>query len=113
MSWADIKASMKRDVHTTFKLSAVYRAAGSETDVAIAARLHTSQAIIGDLDREGFAQVVQDINRVVFDMAELDTLGITLNRLDRVTFADGRAYDLDVMLETGNLDFQTWQVTPA
>jgi hypothetical protein len=56
---------------------------------------------------------VQDINRVVFDMAELDTLGITLNRLDRVTFADGRAYDLDVMLETGNLDFQTWQVTPA
>ena len=87
----------------------VYRAAGTMFDLAITARLHTSQEIIGDLDREGFAQILQDVNRVVLDISEVAAPA----RLSTLTFVDGRVYVLEALIPTGNASHQTWQVTPA
>lgn len=109
MNWFATKAKMHQDVHGTFSVPATYRAAGSLVDVPINARLHTRREVIGDLDREGFTQVVQDVNRVVLDVTEVPNAG----RLDRITFFDGRAFLLEVELATGNTAYQTWEVTPA
>lgn len=109
MNWFAIKAKAQQDVHATFAVPAVYRATGTMLDVDVTVRLHTRQEVIGDLDREGFAQILQDVNRVVLDTEEI----ATPKRLDSLTFPDGRAFFLEVMLATGNLQHQTWSVTPA
>jgi hypothetical protein len=106
MNWFAIKAKAQQDVHATFAVPAVYRAAGTMVDVDITARLHTRQEIIGDLDREGFAQILQDVNRVVLDTAEV----AAPTRLSRITFPDGRAFLLEAQLATGNVQHQTWEV---
>lgn len=107
--WFAIKAKMQQDVHSTFSASAVYRAAGTMFDQPVTVRLHTRQEIIGDLDREGFAQILQDLNRVVIDTEEVAAPA----RLSRITFGDGRQFLLDTPLPNGNVRFQTWMVTPV
>jgi hypothetical protein len=109
VNWFEVKSKMQQDVHATFAVPAIYRAAGTMYNLNITARLHTSQEIIGDLDREGFAQILQDVNRVVLDISEV----AAPTRLSTLTFCDGRVYILEALIPTGNAQHQTWQVTPA
>jgi len=70
--WDSVKLSMRETVHSTFARSALYRTApGVGSGTAILARRHTKQQIIGDLDREGYATVSQDVNAVVLDLTEI------------------------------------------
>ncbi|MES3001337.1 MAG: hypothetical protein V4787_11655 [Pseudomonadota bacterium] len=70
--WDSVKLSMRVTVHRQFARTALYRsspAAMSSTDIT--ARRHTKQMVIGDLDREGYAAVAQDVNAVILDLTEV------------------------------------------
>lgn len=69
MSWDEIRNAARRVVHDTFRLACVYRAP-NKAPRDIHARLHTKLRVFGDLDREGYAQMLEDVNYVFLDDAE-------------------------------------------
>jgi hypothetical protein len=95
MSWADIKTLARAEVHENFGLSAQYLAPnGGPRITGITVRWHTKVLRHGDLDREGYPQVMEDVNRIILDsraVPEPERNGI-------VSLADGRAYSIDYVL---------------
>lgn len=73
MGWADIRKAARRVTHATFSLPAVYRSADGNTETQCSARLHSEKKVFGDLDREGFARMLEDQNIVVLDIREIGT----------------------------------------
>lgn len=70
MGWAEIRKNARRSVHSQFRLSAVYTSPfGVITPCN--ARKHNEKKIFGDLDREGYAMNIEDVNQVVFDKREV------------------------------------------
>lgn len=72
MGWAEIRQRARRAVHSAFSLPAVYTAPGSAESVPCMARKHNETKVFGDLDREQYAQVIADVNQVVFDSIEVE-----------------------------------------
>ena len=66
MGWAETKAKARRVAHSTFSLPAVYYAPGGASTVC-AARKHTRLETFGDLDREQYAQRIEDVTRILVD----------------------------------------------
>lgn len=95
MGWADIKTLARADVHENFGLSAQYLAPnGGALITGITVRWHTKVLRHGDLDREGYPQVMEDVNRIILDstqIAEPERNGV-------VTLSDGRHYSIDYVL---------------
>lgn len=73
MGWAEIRKQARRTTHATFALSAVYRSADGNTETPCNARLHSEKKVFGDLDREGFARMIEDQNLIVLDKREIGT----------------------------------------
>jgi hypothetical protein len=98
VSWATIRAAAKRVVHDTFAREALYT--GPEVgDLALPARirLHTQFLRFGDLDREGYAQVIDDVNQVMIDVGE-----VVPKKNGRIDFEGIRIYRItEVVKETG------------
>lgn len=93
MNWADTKRQARLRVHAQFAVSAEYTPplAGA-TPIPCQVRLHNKIARFGDLDREGYAEVVEDINRVIFLQSE-----VTPARLGLVTLYSGQQFTIDVI----------------
>lgn len=92
MGWADIKRQARLRVHAQFAVSATYSAPNSADPIPCNVRLHTKIAQFGDLDREGFGQVVEDINRVIFLQSE-----VTPVRKGLVTLYSGHQFTIDII----------------
>lgn len=71
MGWKEIRKKARGVVHAQFSLPAVYTAPDGLTRVTCKARKHNEMKRFGDLDREGFAQVIEDVNQVIFDSIEV------------------------------------------
>jgi hypothetical protein len=73
-NWAEVRQRARRAVHNTFSLPATYLAPGATAEEAISCnvRLHNELKMFGDLDRELFAQVISDQNRLVIDTVEVE-----------------------------------------
>lgn len=70
MGWREQRAKSRDIVHQTFARPAIYTSPlGEETNVT--ARLHNRTERFGDLDREGYARRIEEINEVIFDTAEV------------------------------------------
>lgn len=101
MSWQTIRAAAKRVVHSTFAREATYTSpeAGA-TPVAARIRLHTKFLRFGDLEGEGYAQVIDDVNQVMVDTGEItpqmhgliDFEGIRQYRITNVVKEKGEAF---------------------
>jgi len=85
-NFAAIKAKARRDVHRAFGVAA------SHTDVVsgvltedLSVRWHNKQVLLGDLQDSGYASVIEGIERVIFERAELVAKGITLKKGDVIT----------------------------
>ena len=99
-AFADFLADARASLHESLSLAAVYRDPGAGTlDVITAVRLLRTQPKFGDLDRQGFAQVVEDVNQLVLDTtdvpepqerARVTVAGQGIFRVDAVLPADGR-----------------------
>lgn len=91
--WRSQKAEAQLAVHRQFALCATYTPPGvGASPVLVHVRHHTRVATYGDLDREGFAQTVDDINAVIFDSCEAapEKRGV-------IEFDDGRRYKIDLV----------------
>lgn len=88
-TWDELRRQTRQAVHATFAFPATYTPPGGGASVEINARLHTRAVRFGDLDREGYAQVFEDVNRVVLDLAEVSPV----NRA-QIDFGDGRVYSI-------------------
>ncbi len=109
MSWERIRASAKRVVHSTFAREATYLApeAGA-TPVAARIRLHTKFLRYGDLESDGFAQVIDDVNQVMVDSGE-----IIPRQHGVIEFASGPKYRITNVIPDKDSEFWTCEVQPA
>lgn len=108
MSWTTIRAAARRVVHSTFAREATYTSpeAGS-TPVAARIRLHTRFLRYGDLDREGYAQVIDDVNQVMVDVGE-----VVPARLGVIDFGGVRQYRIDNVVPEKDEEFWMCEVQP-
>lgn len=67
MGWLQIKQKARDDVHKTFEHPARFRPKNGGAEIPTLARLHYQMKQFGDLDREGFATITEDLNRVLID----------------------------------------------
>jgi hypothetical protein len=96
----DMLAEARATLHSHLSLPATYRDPGAGTvEIPTSARLMRVQPTFGDLDRQGFAQVVEDVNQLVLDTddvpeptekARVNVIGHGVFRIDAVQPADGR-----------------------
>lgn len=106
--WDQVKIRMREDVQRTFARSAVYRVTpNAGSSININARRHTKQQIIGDLDREGYATVLQDVNAVVLDLSEVSPVRGAL-----ITFQQGDKYIIENVEHSDDGRFVRCPVTP-
>lgn len=95
-TWQDQKADAQLAVHRQFALEATYTPPGvGASPVAVLVRHHSRIATFGDLDREGFAQTVDDVNQIIFDTQEVEP-----EKRGIVVFADGGRYRVELVQPT-------------
>lgn len=92
-----LKARTRRTVHSVFGVPALYLdATMGGVPQAIMARWHDKIVINGDSESEGYAQVVQTVDRLV--LIPTDTPDITFRKGGKITIvATGKTYVLDVL----------------
>lgn len=73
MGLDEIRDAARAAIHGQFSLPAVVRSPDGLSEIAVVARLHRDlKKPFGDLDREGFALVIEQFNQVIFDREEWD-----------------------------------------
>lgn len=88
MSFAQAKARMRRIVHNTMRVEATYQDACMLEAVGLRVRFHTKRlSPFGDIG-EGYAEVIENADRVVFDTEELTMLGIVPSKGGIVVLKD-------------------------
>jgi len=125
VSFLDLKTRTRRDVHSRFAVPCTVATGsrGGSGDVPLTARFHNKMALGGDILSEGYANIIEGIQRVIFNREEFVTAvnggQLTLSRGDVVTFPNymGPNQDLVVVLDArdphdGPID-EKWSVGPA
>lgn len=113
MSFADLKAQARRDVHATFAVPCVYRGPNGAGPYNLNARLHTKIVVGGDLQGGGYSQIIDGVTRAVFNREELVTAGVVLRARGRVTFPDYNiTLELDVRDTLSGPITEKWSVAP-
>ena len=108
--FAELKSQTRRVVHDTLGVSALYKDATMSAPKEIRARW-LSQKIdrYGDLVEQGYAEVVEGIDRVVLFPSDYPTLNFC--RGGEITFpAYKRSFRLDVLEPVTGPDQVVWQV---
>lgn len=75
-NFANLKARVRKVVHDTLSVSALYEDSTLNFPVPIKARLHTKVIVQGDMDYAGYAEVIEGIERVVFAVSDANRLGV-------------------------------------
>lgn len=112
MSWADIRNEITAACHEQFAVPATYYEYTSggisawtlHPDVMV--RFHSRHVRDGDLDREGYAEALEDVNRVVFYLADLTFVPKQSDRID----IGGRVFRLDVEDTRSDDTIAVWHV---
>ncbi len=96
MGWAETRALARSAVHQAFGLAASYLPPGGGALITgLTVRWHSRTVRHGDLDREGYAQVQEDVNRIMIDTAEVPCP----ERGGLITLTDdGRCYRVEYVL---------------
>lgn len=99
--FAALKASTRRIVHDTLATAALYDHASLAVSVGLRVRWHNKIARFGDIENVGYSEIIEGINRVIFDKAELDEKGVVLERGGQITLTapeyNGAVLVLDTM----------------
>lgn len=106
MGWKEIKERARGVVHSHLSVPAVYSSPDKLEEIVCDIRLHEERKMFGDLDREGFAKMIENVNQVIFDTAQVKprrggevTIGIRTYTIDRVLPRDGRFQAAEVALK--------------
>lgn len=107
--WQAIRAKARRVVHDTFSLDATYVGPNDgDTPVPARIRLHTQFLRFGDLDREGYTRVIDDVNEVKIDTGE-----ITPAMHGLIEFSATKKYHVVNVLPEKDEQFWVCTVQPA
>lgn len=77
--FAKTKALVRQTVHKTFGVPALYMDSTKQQPVAVRVRWHSRIERTGDLDNQGYAEVIQGIDRIVFLSSEARLNGVKKN----------------------------------
>ena len=109
MGWAETRQKARRAVHSTFALPAVYTPPGvGAVAMPCNARMHNEKQEFGDLDREGYAIRVEDVNQVIFDALEVEP-----QKNGVVSFGVGKVFTITNILPKTTDEFRRVEVTLA
>lgn len=75
-NWSAIKASTRRAVHDTFKVRALYHDPRMSEPMPVSVRWHNKIGVIGQETNQGYAEVIEGIDRVIFNREELEKSAI-------------------------------------
>ena len=110
MSFADIKAQARRDVHAAFAVPGTLTRDATVFDVAVRFqdRIQTSP------EPTGWSTIIEGVTRIAFNREQLATLALTPHQYDVVHLTD---YGFSVKLQQrdpydGPID-ERWTVSPA
>lgn len=84
--WTSVLAQAAKVVHDTFKVPVLYYAPGSATGVALHVRWHDRLTQVGNIVDTGYADVLEGIDRVIFEQEELTLQSVVPVREGRVVF---------------------------
>lgn len=112
---AAIKAKMRKAVHAAFSYSATYKDGTLDAAVEVQVRWHNRLVMLGDYDSSGYANVIDGIERIIFDRDELGTLGVTPRRGGKVVITEEGMNNTELTLDSreknvGPLE-EKWVVT--
>lgn len=94
------KALARRTVHTYLSVGASYAHPTLAEPVELRVRWHNKIARYGDLEDGGYAEIVEGINRLIFDAAELDEKGVVPAKGALVTLTDPEFNNAVLVLDT-------------
>lgn len=94
MDWTEIRKQARAQVHQTFARMVTYTPKGGGAGTPVSVRLHTRLVTHGDLDREGYSQTVEEVERVVF--ITIDAVRAGVGRGGTITTKDGQKYRLEL-----------------
>lgn len=107
-------AKARRALHNTLRVEALYTATAGATPVTLHVRWHNRQLITGNIVEIGYSDVVEGVNRVIFDVEELAEQSVVPQRGGEVAitnvYGDGIVLILDHLEpKTGPIN-QAWGV---
>ena len=95
--WAATKATLRQTVHDVLQVDATVVVVPGDDPLPITTRWHDKINRFGNLENAGWAQVVEGIDRLIFNRPELTSKGIVLTSNSVVTLlAAGDKFQLDV-----------------
>lgn len=116
---AGIKTQARQALHEAMSYPASYLAPGGDTyptaeqteaGLSLTVRWHTKLKITGERSQDDVG-VIEGINRLVFNLPELEALDLTLARLGVVTVPDlGKSFRLDYHEEPDGPISDYWSV---
>ena len=111
MEWPEVRRAARADVHETFAQTVEYTPPSGGASLTTTARLHTKYTRIGDLDREGYGQAIEEIERVIWLTEEARRIGA--RRGGTITDRYGMKWQLaiqDPQRDAFTIEFQVTQV---
>jgi len=116
--WNVIKGTARRIVHDYFAVEAIHEVGGVNGQRrAVKVRWHVrGNKLLGDLQGQGYGEVIAAVDRMVFNTEQLALVGITkLQRGDRITIPslNNTTFVLDAMDPSDGPITQTWEVQRA
>lgn len=110
--FALLKAKTRRVVHDTLAVEAFYQDDSMSAPQTIHARWHNKVDRFGDLMDQGYAEVVQGVDRVVLFPSDYPTLNFVRGGV--VTFPSyRRSFRLEVLEPADGPEVAVWQAVTA
>lgn len=82
---AQAKYDARRAIHDAMSVDAVYTPPEGGATTALRVRWHNTINRHGDLQNQGFTEIIEGIDRMIFDLEELMAKSLTLSRGGLVT----------------------------
>lgn len=96
----ELRTRARRDIHGAFSVAAVYSDDTLDEPVPVSVRWHHRIDRFGDLDAGGYAEVVDGVERLIFDRDELAEKGLQLRRHGLVTLTETGWSGIALRLDT-------------
>jgi hypothetical protein len=115
--WNVIKGTARRVVHDVFAVAAIYEPQDQPaTSYGVRVRWHVrGNRLMGDLQGQGFAEVIAAVDRIVLNLEQLATIPLTPKRGDKISIPElnNEKFMLDVVSPGDGPVTQTWEVIRA
>lgn len=96
---AEIKAKARKAVHAAFSYDALYKDPSLDAAVPLSVRWHNRIVMHGDYDQSGYANIIDGIEKVIFDRDELTKLGVTPMRGATLRLTEGGMNNTRLVLD--------------